>query len=134
MNVRKLTQTTVIDFMRFVSTKLVVIFANAKMDSMVRDWIVQVKLVFLTIRLSTWYQVRGDVISTHQPYRADEKWESVFVCQSEQFVALKFDIMEFSKIANDILRIQLLTAGESEFQHQSVFSLVLNKYINILRF
>ena len=34
--------------------------------------------------------------------------------------------MEFSKIANDILRIQLLTAEESEFQQQSVFSLVKN--------
>ena len=93
-----------------------VTFVNVKMDFMVRDWIVQVKLVFKTIRLSTWYQVRGDVISTHQPYRADEKWESLFVCQPDQFVALKFDVMEFSKIANDILRIQLLTAEESEFQ------------------
>ena len=41
--------------------------------------------------------------------------------------------MEFSKIANDILRIQLLTAEESEFKYQSVFSLVMNKYIYVLR-
>ena len=30
--------------------------------------------------------------------------------------------MEFSKIANDILRIQLLTAEESEFKYESDFS------------
>ena len=61
------------------------------------------------------YLVRGDVISTHQPYRADEKWESTYVCQPDQFVVLKFDTLEISKIANDILHIQLLTAEESEY-------------------
>ena len=66
--------------------------------------------------------VRGDVISTHQPYRADEKWESIYVCQPDQFVVLKFDTLEISKIANDILRIQLLTAEESEYRLQSVIS------------
>ena len=67
--------------------------------------------------INHWFpnQVRGDVISTHQPYRADEKWESTYVCQPNQFVVLKFDTMEISKIANDILRIQLLTAEESEY-------------------
>ena len=54
------------------------------------------------------------MISTHQPYRADEKWENIYACQTDQFVMLKFDTMEFSKIANDILRIQLLTAEQSE--------------------
>ena len=68
------------------------------------------------------YLVRGDVISTHQPYRANEKWESTYVCQPDQFVVLKFDTLEISKIANDILRIQLLTAEESEYRLQSVIS------------
>ena len=72
---------------------------------------------------SNWNQVRGNTISTHQPYRADEKWESTYVCQPDQFVALKFDTMEISKIANDILRIQLLTVEESEYGLQSLISL-----------
>ena len=62
--------------------------------------------------------VRGDVISTHQPYRADEIWESMYVCQPDQFVVIKFDTMEISKIANDILRIQLLTAEESKYKRE----------------
>ena len=125
MNVPKLTRMTVIGFMRFVSTKQVVTFVNVKTAFMVRDWIAQVNetqskqlRLFSLNSLSSnekFHLVRGDVISTHQPYRADEKWESAYVCQPGQFVALKFDIMEFSKVANDILRIQLLTAEESEF-------------------
>ena len=54
-------------------------------------------------------KVRGEIISTYQPYRADEKWESTFSCESDQFVEMKFDTMDFSQIALDIIKIQLLT-------------------------
>ena len=59
------------------------------------------------------YLVRGEIISTYQPYRADEKWESTFSCSSNQFVEMKFDTMDFSQIALDIIKIQLLTAESS---------------------
>ena len=61
------------------------------------------------------YLVRGEIISTYQPYRADEKWESTFSCQSDQFVEMKFDTMDFSQIALDIIKIQLLTENLSMF-------------------
>ena len=95
------------------------------MDFMVQDWTAQVNYTGSKLKWN-FNQVRGDVISTHQPYRADEKWESTYVCQADQFVVLKFDLMEFSKIAIDILRIQLLTAEESKYQRHSVFLLLLS--------
>ena len=61
----------------------------------------KIKIIFV--------QVRGEIISTYQPYRADEKWESTFSCQSDQFVKMKFDTMDFSQVALDIIKIQLLT-------------------------
>ena len=61
------------------------------------------------------FKVRGETISTHQPYRADEKWETTFSCGSNQFVEIKFDTMDFSQIALDIIKINLLTADLSKF-------------------
>ena len=60
------------------------------------------------------YKVRGEVISTNHPYRANEKWESTFSCEADQFVEMKFDTMDFSQIALDIIKIQLLTADLSK--------------------
>ena len=54
-------------------------------------------------------QVRGRIISTFQPYRADEKWESTFQCDAHQFIRLKFDSMDITDIAIDILKIQFMT-------------------------
>ena len=72
------------------------------------DWLVLVCSDFHNEDLYI-FKVRGEIISTYQPYRADEKWESTFLCQSDQFVEMKFDIMDFSQIALDIIKIQLLT-------------------------
>ena len=52
---------------------------------------------------------RGKIIATNQPYGATEKWESTFVCEPKQFVQLKFESIDITKIANDILKIQFLT-------------------------
>ena len=65
--------------------------------------------------------VRGEIISTYQPYRADEKWESTFSCQSNQFVEMKFDTMDFSQTALDIIKIQLLTEELSMFSFKLQF-------------
>ena len=65
--------------------------------------------------------VRGEIISTYQPYRADEKWESTFSCQSNEFVEMKFDTMDFSQTALDIIKIQLLTEDLSMFSFSFQF-------------
>ena len=57
--------------------------------------------------------VRGEIISTYQPYRPDEKWETTFSCESNQFVEVKFDTIDFSQIALDIIKVQLLNADLS---------------------
>ena len=44
-------------------------------------------------------------------------------------MVLKFDTMEISKIANDILRIQLLTAEESEYQLQLEIDLLYIRFV-----
>ena len=72
------------------------------------DWLVQVYKVFIKI-FSNFSKVRGEIISTYQPYRANEKWESIFSCGTNQFVEMKFDTMDFSQVALDIIKIQLLT-------------------------
>ena len=88
------------------------------------DLLVLVRKVFIkNIIISI--KVRGEIISTHQPYQANEKWESTFSCGSDQFVEMKFDTMDFSQIALDILRIQLLTEDLS----MPFESLVFNKEI-----
>ena len=71
--------------------------------------------------------VRGEIISTYQPYRANEKWESTFSCQPDQFVEMKFDTMDFSQTALDIIKIQLLTEELSMF---SFFVFFYNKIKN----
>ena len=74
----------------------------------------------------TFVKVRGEIISTHQPYRANEQWESTFSCKANQFVELKFDTLDFSQIALDIIKIQLLTEDLSMFHF---ISLVYNELI-----
>ena len=114
MSVPKPIQTIVIGFMLSVLIKKEDICASVTMDSMVMDCLV---LVFKVSKKNVinFVKARGEIISTHQPYRADEKWESTFSCQSDQFVELKFDTMDFSQIALDIIKIQLLTADLSMF-------------------
>ena len=81
---------------------------------MVTDLLVLVRKVFIkNIIISV--KVRGEIISTHQPYQANEKWESTFSCESDQFVEMKFDTMDFSQVALDIIKIQLLTKELSMF-------------------
>ena len=88
---------------------------------MVMDLLVLVrKIFFKNIIISI--KVRGEIISTHQPYQANEKWESTFSCGSDQFVEMKFDTMDFSQIALDILRIQLLTEDLSMLFESLVFN------------
>ena len=57
---------------------------------------------------------RDNIIATFQPYRKDEVWESIVSCESDQFIKLKFDSMDISEIAIDVLKIQLLTADLSK--------------------
>ena len=60
--------------------------------------------------LCNYFLEHGTIIATNHPYGADEEWESTFICEKNQFVKLKFDSMEITDIANDILKIQLMTS------------------------
>ena len=85
---------------------------NVEKDFMVMGCLVLVCNIFVRLEIIL---VRGDIISTYQPYRANEKWESTFSCESDQFVEMKFDTMDFSQTALDIIKIQLLTKELSMF-------------------
>ena len=68
-------------------------------------WYIECSLKLLV----NFLKVRGEIVSTYQPYRANEKWESIFSCEANEFVKMKFDTMDFSQVALDIIKIQLLT-------------------------
>ena len=92
-------------------------YVNVKKDFMEMGYLVLVCMISYKLQAITAKKnlVRGEIISTYQPYRADEQWESTFSCQSNQFVELKFDTMDFSQTALDIIKIQLLTEELSKF-------------------
>ena len=72
-------------------------------------------------------KARDETIATMQPYRPQEKWETTFMCQKDQFVKLKFESIDFTRIANDILKIQFYTHDMSKL----VQTLIVQKLIPI---
>ena len=74
----------------------------------------------------------GYIIATNHPYKPDEEWESTFICEPHQFVKLKFDSMEITDIANDILKIQFMTSELSKLNLLTVSFLKLISYIDVL--
>ena len=68
-------------------------------------------------------------IATNQPYGGNETWQTTFVCDSNQFVKLKFEAMDITDLANDILKIQFLTSERSK----SKSTAQLSKYLNLFQ-
>ena len=72
------------------------------------------KLEYCWLKKQMFIKERDETIATMQPYRPQEKWETTFMCQKDQFVKLKFESIDFTRIANDILKIQFYTHDMSK--------------------
>ena len=69
-------------------------------------------------------------IATNQPYGGNETWQTTFVCDSNQFVKLKFEAMDITDLANDILKIQFLTSERSKPKSRAKSLRYLNLFQN----